>query len=140
MNPLFYRVSSSLLLPHTSNFFTIRCICDLPIPKRYGKRTDFQLSSLLVTLRCCLSLFHSFRLNVVCVIAFYFVTHLRDPGYVPHDAVFFTDQEEEVVYNIKYVETSIFWNFSTKDKQSPQGVSMMVFYRINTSRRSLKSR
>jgi len=36
----------------------------------------------------------SLRLNVFITITLFFVVHRSDPGHVPVDAVFFTDQEE----------------------------------------------
>jgi len=38
------------------------------------------------------------RVDVVVTIAFYFVTHLKDPGYVPHDAVFYTENDDVIIY------------------------------------------
>jgi len=34
------------------------------------------------------------RIIGAVTLVLYFIAHLMDPGYIPHDAVFFTEQEE----------------------------------------------
>lgn len=38
-----------------------------------------------------------YRIATALTLIIYEYVHLKDPGYVPHDGIFYTDQEEEVI-------------------------------------------
>jgi hypothetical protein len=40
------------------------------------------------------SVLNVYRVVVGITMAFYLFIHFKDPGYVPYDAIFFTDQEQ----------------------------------------------